>query len=108
MWSQLLEIDITFALVYDKAHIALDFKEGDQVLVSTLSFENLKRPKTMRDSFVGPFSIIKLIGRNSVKALLSEEFSRKHPVFPVSLLKPYFHTGKDMFPSRNKTYTPKT
>ncbi|MBW0475688.1 hypothetical protein O181_015403 [Austropuccinia psidii MF-1] len=31
---------------------------------------------------------------------------KKHPVFPVSLVKPYFQTREDMFPSRKKTYTP--
>ncbi|MBW0479397.1 hypothetical protein O181_019112 [Austropuccinia psidii MF-1] len=36
----------------------------------------------------------------------TEEFSRKHPVFPVSLVKPYFHTVEDKFPSRKKTITP--
>ncbi|MBW0489718.1 hypothetical protein O181_029433 [Austropuccinia psidii MF-1] len=41
-----------------------DFKEGDQVLVSTLNFNNLKGQKKMRDSFVGPFTIIKLRGKN--------------------------------------------
>ncbi|MBW0513833.1 hypothetical protein O181_053548 [Austropuccinia psidii MF-1] len=61
-----------------------DFKEGDQVVVSTLNFNNLKGPKKMRDSFVGPFTIIKLIGKNAVEVKLTEEFSRKHPVFPVS------------------------
>ncbi|MBW0507631.1 hypothetical protein O181_047346 [Austropuccinia psidii MF-1] len=30
----------------------------------------------------------------------------KHPVFPVSLVKPYFQTGEDKFPSRKKTTTP--
>ncbi|MBW0552238.1 hypothetical protein O181_091953 [Austropuccinia psidii MF-1] len=35
----------------------------------------------MRDSFVGPFTIIKLIGKNAVEVKLTEEFSRKHPVF---------------------------
>ncbi|MBW0467008.1 hypothetical protein O181_006723 [Austropuccinia psidii MF-1] len=59
-----------------------DLKEGDQVLVSTLNFNNLKRPKKMRDLFVGPFTIIKFIGKNAVEVILSEEFSRKHPVFP--------------------------
>ncbi|MBW0584066.1 hypothetical protein O181_123781 [Austropuccinia psidii MF-1] len=59
-----------------------DFKEGDQVLVSTLNFNNLKGPKKMRDSFVGPFTIIRLIGKNAVEVKLKEEFSRKHPVFP--------------------------
>ncbi|MBW0471184.1 hypothetical protein O181_010899 [Austropuccinia psidii MF-1] len=47
---------------WDKSHIEPDFKEGDQVLVSTLYFNNLKGPKEMRDSFLGPFTIIKLIG----------------------------------------------
>ncbi|MBW0475862.1 hypothetical protein O181_015577 [Austropuccinia psidii MF-1] len=60
----------------------------------------------MRDSFVGPFTIIKLIGKSSVEVTLTEEFSRKHPVFPVSLVKTYFQTGEDRFPSRNKNHTP--
>ncbi|MBW0488428.1 hypothetical protein O181_028143 [Austropuccinia psidii MF-1] len=59
-----------------------DFKEGDQVLLSKLNFNNLKGSKRMRDSFVGPFTIIKLIGKNAVEVKLTEEFSRKHPVFP--------------------------
>ncbi|MBW0476104.1 hypothetical protein O181_015819 [Austropuccinia psidii MF-1] len=59
-----------------------DFKEGDQVLVSTLSSNNLKGPKKMRYSFVGPFTIIRLIGKNAVGVKHTEEFSRKHLVFP--------------------------
>ncbi|MBW0592144.1 hypothetical protein O181_131859 [Austropuccinia psidii MF-1] len=80
-----------------------DFKERDQVLVSTLNFNNLKGPKKMRDSFVGTFTIIRLIGNNAVEVKLTEEFARKHPVFPVSLVKPYFQTEEDKFPSRKKT-----
>ncbi|MBW0524328.1 hypothetical protein O181_064043 [Austropuccinia psidii MF-1] len=83
-----------------------DFKEGDQVLVSTLNFNNLKGPKKMRDSFLGPFTLIKLIEKNAVEVKLTEEFSRKHPVFPVSLVKPYFQTEEDKFPSRKNNPTP--
>ncbi|MBW0535522.1 hypothetical protein O181_075237 [Austropuccinia psidii MF-1] len=83
-----------------------DFKEGDQVLVPTLNFNSLKGPKKMRDSFLGPFTIIKLIGENAGEVNLTEEFSRKHPVFPVSLVKPYFQTEEDKFPSRIKNPTP--
>ncbi|MBW0511904.1 hypothetical protein O181_051619 [Austropuccinia psidii MF-1] len=43
---------------------------------------------------------------NAVEVRLTEEFYRKHPVFPVSLVKPYFQTGEDKFPSRNKNPTP--
>ncbi|MBW0496112.1 hypothetical protein O181_035827 [Austropuccinia psidii MF-1] len=60
----------------------------------------------MRDSFLGPFTSIKLIGKNAVELRLTEEFSRKHPVFPVSLVNPYFQTEEDKFPSRKKNPTP--
>ncbi|MBW0497827.1 hypothetical protein O181_037542 [Austropuccinia psidii MF-1] len=60
----------------------------------------------MRESFLGPFTITKLIGKNAVEVKLTEEFSRKHQVFPVSLVKPYFQTGEDKFPSWKKNPTP--
>ncbi|MBW0489194.1 hypothetical protein O181_028909 [Austropuccinia psidii MF-1] len=60
----------------------------------------------MRDSFVGPFPIIKLIGKNAVEVRLTEESSRKHPGFEVRLIKPYFQTEADKFPSRKKNTTP--
>ncbi|MBW0558417.1 hypothetical protein O181_098132 [Austropuccinia psidii MF-1] len=90
----------------DKTHMEPEFKEGDQVLVSTLNFNNLKGLNKMRDSFVGPFTIIKLIGRNEVEVKLTKEFFTKHPVFPVSLIKPYFQTEEDKFPSRKRNTTP--
>ncbi|MBW0516234.1 hypothetical protein O181_055949, partial [Austropuccinia psidii MF-1] len=49
---------------------------------------------------------IRLIGKNAVEVKLTEEFSRKHPVFPVSLVKPYFQTDKGKLPSRKKILTP--
>ncbi|MBW0480608.1 hypothetical protein O181_020323 [Austropuccinia psidii MF-1] len=91
---------------HDKTHMEPDFKEGDQVLVSILSFNNIRGPKKMRDSFVKPFTFIKLIGKNAVVVRLTEEFSRKHPVFPVHLVKPYFQTGEERFPFGRKTTTP--
>ncbi|MBW0499889.1 hypothetical protein O181_039604 [Austropuccinia psidii MF-1] len=62
--------------------------------------------KEIRDSFLGPFNIIRLIGNNAVKVRLTEEFSRKHPVLPVSLVKLYHQTGEDKLPYRNKSHTP--
>ncbi|MBW0527394.1 hypothetical protein O181_067109 [Austropuccinia psidii MF-1] len=66
-----------------------DFKEGDKVLVSTLNFNNLKGPK-----------------ENALEVRLTDKPSRKHPVFPVSLVKPYLQTEEDKFPSRKKNPTP--
>ncbi|MBW0564504.1 hypothetical protein O181_104219 [Austropuccinia psidii MF-1] len=93
----------------DKSHIEPDLKEGDQILVSTLNFNNIKGPNKMRDSFVGPFTIIKLIGKNALEVKITEEFSRKHPVFLVCLVKPYFQTEQveiplqeeEPYPTRN-------
>ncbi|MBW0476423.1 hypothetical protein O181_016138 [Austropuccinia psidii MF-1] len=42
---------------------------------------------------------------NEVEVRLTEEFSRKHPVFPVSLVKPYFKTEEDNFHCRKKNTT---
>ncbi|MBW0553446.1 hypothetical protein O181_093161 [Austropuccinia psidii MF-1] len=47
-----------------------------------------------------------MIGKNAVEVRFTEEFYRKNPVFPVTLVKTYFQTGEDTFPSRNKIYTP--
>ncbi|MBW0502330.1 hypothetical protein O181_042045 [Austropuccinia psidii MF-1] len=70
---------------YHKTHMEPEFKEGYQVLVSTLSFNKLEGPKK-------PLTIIKPIRKYLVEVRVTEEFSRKHPVFPVGLVKPYFQT----------------
>ncbi|MBW0479061.1 hypothetical protein O181_018776 [Austropuccinia psidii MF-1] len=41
-----------------------------------------------------------------VEVKLTDELSRKNPVFPVSLVKPYFQTEEDKFPSRKENPTP--
>ncbi|MBW0461965.1 hypothetical protein O181_001680 [Austropuccinia psidii MF-1] len=82
---------------YGKTHKEPDFREGYQVLVSTLKFNNLKGPNKMRDLPVGTFTIIRFIPKNAVEFRLTEELSRKHPVFPVTL------KGEDKFPARNKS-----
>ncbi|MBW0489950.1 hypothetical protein O181_029665 [Austropuccinia psidii MF-1] len=60
----------------------------------------------MREPFVAPFTIIKLVVKNALEVRLTEEFSRKNPVFPVSLVKPYFQKAEDKFPSKKKPSTP--
>ncbi|MBW0460574.1 hypothetical protein O181_000289 [Austropuccinia psidii MF-1] len=64
---------------WDKTHMEPDFKEGDKVLVSKLNFNNLKGPKKMGDSSVGPFTIINLKGKNAVEVKLTEEFFQEAP-----------------------------
>ncbi|MBW0572447.1 hypothetical protein O181_112162 [Austropuccinia psidii MF-1] len=88
---------------WDKSHKVPDFKVGDLVLVSTLNFNNIKGPKKLKGSYVGPFFIVSLHETNAVQVELSSELENKHPTFPVSLIKPYQKANKELFPLRNTT-----
>ncbi|MBW0521062.1 hypothetical protein O181_060777 [Austropuccinia psidii MF-1] len=88
---------------WDKSHKVPDLKVEDFVLVSTLSFNNIKGPKKLKDSYVGPFVIVALHGTNAVQVELSGELENKHPTFPVSLIKPYQPADKELSPLRNPT-----
>ncbi|MBW0580438.1 hypothetical protein O181_120153 [Austropuccinia psidii MF-1] len=87
---------------WDKSHKPPDFEIGDLVLVSTLNFNNIKGPKKLKHSFVGPFIIKALHGPNAVQLELAGELMNKHPNFPVSLIKPYSSSDKELFPLRNE------
>ncbi|MBW0514739.1 hypothetical protein O181_054454 [Austropuccinia psidii MF-1] len=43
---------------WDKSHNVPDFKRGDLVLVSTLNLNNIKGPRKLKDSYVGPFIMV--------------------------------------------------
>ncbi|MBW0579168.1 hypothetical protein O181_118883 [Austropuccinia psidii MF-1] len=43
-----------------------------------------------------------LHGPNAVQLELTGELMNKHPAFPVSLIKPYSSSDKELFPLRNK------
>ncbi|MBW0573236.1 hypothetical protein O181_112951, partial [Austropuccinia psidii MF-1] len=88
---------------WDKSHKVPDFKVGDLVLVSKLNFNNIKGPKKLKDSYVGPFFIVALHGTNAVQVELSGELENKHPTVPVSLIKLYQPADKELFPLRNPT-----
>ncbi|MBW0517434.1 hypothetical protein O181_057149 [Austropuccinia psidii MF-1] len=88
---------------WDKSHKTPEFKVGDLILVSTLNFNNIKGPKKLKDSFAGPFIIKALHGTNAVQVELSGELENKHPTFPVSLVKHYTSSDKELFPLRNET-----
>ncbi|MBW0563435.1 hypothetical protein O181_103150 [Austropuccinia psidii MF-1] len=85
-----------------KSYKPPDFKIGDLVLVSTLYFKKIKVPKKLKDSFAGPFMIKALHAPNAVQLELTGELMKKHPTSPVSLIKPYNSSDKDLFPLRNK------
>ncbi|MBW0465299.1 hypothetical protein O181_005014 [Austropuccinia psidii MF-1] len=83
---------------WDKSH-----KVGDLVLASNLNFNNIKGSKKLQYSYVGPFVTVALHGTHEVQVDFSGEFENKQPTFPVSLIKTYQPTDKELFPLRNPT-----
>ncbi|MGQ3168987.1 MAG: chromo domain-containing protein [Hydrogenophaga sp.] len=66
------------------------FKIGDRVLLSTLNLRNMVgKARKLLPRYVGPFRIEAHIGEEAVKLTLPLSMSRIHPVFHVSLLRPY-------------------
>ncbi|MBW0511316.1 hypothetical protein O181_051031 [Austropuccinia psidii MF-1] len=88
---------------WDKSHKTPEFKVGDLILVSTLSFNNIEGPKKLKYFFAGPFIMKALHGTHAVQVELSGELENKHPTFPVSLVKHYTSSDKELFPFRNET-----
>ncbi|MBW0559426.1 hypothetical protein O181_099141 [Austropuccinia psidii MF-1] len=84
-----------------KSHKPPNFEAGDLVLVSTLNYNNIKGPDKLKYSFAGPFMIKELHGPNAVQLELKGELMNKHPTFPVSLIKPYRLSDKELFPLIN-------
>ncbi|MBW0572283.1 hypothetical protein O181_111998 [Austropuccinia psidii MF-1] len=89
-------------LKWDKSHKAPEFKVGDLILVSTLNFNNIQGPKKLKNSFA-QFIIKALHGTNAVQVELSTELENKNPAFPVSIVKHYTSSNKELFPLRNET-----
>ncbi|MBW0493339.1 hypothetical protein O181_033054 [Austropuccinia psidii MF-1] len=88
---------------WDKSHKAPEFKVGDLILVSTLNINNITGPKKLKHSFSGPFIIKALHGTNAVQVELSGEMENKHLTFPVSLVKHYTPSYKELFPLKSET-----
>ncbi|MBW0516395.1 hypothetical protein O181_056110 [Austropuccinia psidii MF-1] len=88
---------------WDKSNKLPEFKLGDIVPASNLSFNNIKGPKKLKDSYVGHFVIFALHGTNAVQVELSGELEKKYPTFPVSLTKPYQTSDKELFHLMNLT-----
>ncbi|MBW0571794.1 hypothetical protein O181_111509 [Austropuccinia psidii MF-1] len=64
-----------------------EFKVGDLMLVSTLSFNNIKGPTKLKYLFAVSFIIKALHGTNAIQVELSRKLENKQPTFPVSLVK---------------------
>ncbi|MBW0529833.1 hypothetical protein O181_069548 [Austropuccinia psidii MF-1] len=88
---------------WDKSHKTPEFKVGDLISASTLSFNNIKGPKKLKHPFTGPFDLKELHEKNAVQVELTEKLADKHPDFLVNLVKNYTLSDKELFTLRNET-----
>jgi hypothetical protein len=90
---------------WDQSHSEIKYSPGDQVYISTKHFK-LAGPKKLHEPFVGPFTVLRHVGPNAIEVNLTKEFSRRHPVFPISLTKPHKNVTEDRFPNRSNNPAP--
>ncbi|MBW0539856.1 hypothetical protein O181_079571 [Austropuccinia psidii MF-1] len=88
---------------WDESHKTPEFKVGDLILVSILNLSNIKGPKKLNYSFQERFIIKAPHGTNAVQVELSGELENKYPNLPVSIVKHYTSSDKELFPLRNET-----
>ena len=84
----------------------VSFTEGDQILLSTKNIKLKKAKEASRKlmpRWIGPFRISKLVGTAAVKLDLPPKWAI-HPVFHVSLIKPYLSNGLVQPPPSSMDY----
>ena len=75
---------------YDRHRRQAEFQTGQSVLLSTKNLRVRGTPHKLQRRFAGPFRVIERVGKLAYKLQLPEDW-KIHPVFHVSLLKPWQH-----------------
>ena len=81
----------------------VEYKEGDQVMVKLLpqQFKTLRKVhKGLVRQYEGPFEVVRHVGKVSYQLQLPPRL-KIHPIFHISLLKPYYRDAGD--PSRGES-----
>ena len=82
---------------------------GDRVLISTknltLAFQTGRDAAKLDHRWAGPFKVLEKNSAVSYKVELPPEV-RVHPVFHISVLKPYHEAANERFPNRNHARPP--
>jgi len=76
------------AEVANRTRRELHFKVGQEVLLSTANL-SFNVPRKLQPRFIGPFKVVREVSPVAYELELPRSLARLHPVFHVSLLKPY-------------------
>jgi hypothetical protein len=64
------------------------FKPGDKVFLDSEDIPVQRPSRKLAHKFLGPYPVVKAVGRNAYQLRLPPSMSRLHPVFPVVKLQP--------------------
>ena len=73
---------------YDKHHKEKSFRIGDEVYLQAKNIKTVRPNVKLDHCQLGPFMVINIIGRQSYKLQLPQQYQQLHPIFHVSLLEP--------------------
>lgn len=84
------------------------FSVGDSVLLSTvnLDLKKLGASRKLQPRWIGPFTVLRVINPVAYELSLPPQYKRVHPVFHVSLIKPYVPSNPESFPGRSQVARP--
>ena len=89
---------------YDRRRTpAPDIKVGDKVWLDASDIQTTRPSEKLSHKRLGPFPVVKVLGRGAYKLDLPPRYSRLHPVFPVVKLEP---APADPFPGRPRPEEP--
>ncbi|EDN07175.1 hypothetical protein HCAG_03706 [Histoplasma mississippiense (nom. inval.)] len=74
---------------YNRKHLPMKFSIGDQVLLSAKNIKTTRPCKKLSERWLGPFQIIRVVGKQAYELKLTSGFKSIHPVFHISYLEPY-------------------
>ena len=74
---------------YNAKHKARTFTIGEMVLLSTKNLKQKRPNRKLSHKFIGPFKVLETVGPQAYRLALPTSY-RIHPVFPVTLLEPYY------------------